>query len=66
MIKINVTKEQLSDIIRGIELLKKQSEIELNHMTFVGCGSKIERMFKNDIKEIAELEQYLRDAYENN
>lgn len=66
MITINVTKEQLSDIIRGIELLKKESEIELNHIAFFGCGSKMERMFKNDIKEIAELEQYLRDAYENN
>lgn len=66
MIKINVTKEQLSDIIRGIELLRKESEIELNNMIFVGLSQKIERMFKNDIKEIAELEQYLRDAYENN
>lgn len=66
MIRINVTKEQLSDIIRGIELLKKESEIELNNMTFVGCSSKIERMFKNDIKDITELEQYLRNTYENN
>ena len=57
---INVTKEQLSNIIQGIELLKRQSEIELNHMTFLGCDSKIERMLKNDIKEIAELEKYLK------
>lgn len=60
MITINVTKEQLSDIIRGIELLRKESEIELNNMTFVGLSKKIEQMFKNDIKEIEELEKYLK------
>jgi hypothetical protein len=66
MITIELTKEQLSDVIRGIDFITKESERELSNMQFFGCNHKMAQMFDNDIKELKELKQYLKIAYENN
>lgn len=66
MITIELTKEQLSDVILGIDFITKESERELSNMQFFGCNNKMAKMFDNDIKELKELKQYLKIAYENN
>ena len=66
MITIELTKEQLSDVIRGIDFITKESERELSNMHFFGCNQKLAKMFNNDIKELKELNQYLKTTYENN
>lgn len=60
MITIELTKEQLSDVIRSIDFMTKESERELSNMRFLGCNHKIAKMFDNDIKELKELKQYLK------
>lgn len=66
MITIELTEQQLKDVTYGIELLIRESEEEFSKLRFVGCDSKIAKMFKQDIKEMNELKQYLKKAYENN
>lgn len=60
MITIELTKEQLSDVIRSIDFMTRESERELSNMRFLGCNHKIAKMFDNDIKELKELKQYLK------
>ena len=66
MITIKLTKEQLSDVIRGIDFMTRESEREFSNMQFFGCNHKMAQMFENDIKELKKLKQYLKIAYENN
>jgi hypothetical protein len=60
MITIEVTKEQLSDVIRGVELLIRESENELSNMSFFGYNENLAKIFMNDIEEVKELKEYLK------
>ena len=57
---IELTKEQMEDVIRGVELLIRESEDEFGKLRFLGCDSKMAKMFKNDIKKLKELDKYLK------
>ena len=59
MIKIELTKQQVKDVIFSIEVLIRESEDEFGKLQFIKSDSELARMFKNDIEELKSLKKYL-------
>jgi hypothetical protein len=47
---VELTKQQLSDVIHGIDLYIHESETGFHSMMIVGISKKLEQRFQNDIK----------------